>query len=273
MVTDADVDALYAEPPERFTKARDALAKKAKEAGRADLAIELRGLRKPTAAVWLVNLLARKHPREVRALIEAADDVRSAQEKALRERAPASLRPAMEAWRGAVKNLVRRGRELLASEGRKGIDEGRVGETLSGASADPAHAKHLERGTLTEEVAPPGLESLLGVSSAAPRARPPKARAERATEPKPNARALRAGEREEEARRKKRATEIAKLERALADAAKTAKRSAREAEVADRAASAAVKKRDETRSAAVAAAERARELEAQLEGLKREGRN
>lgn len=50
--------ALYAELPGDFVAVRDARAKSLRAEGRRDLAVEVKALRRPTTAAWLVNLLA-----------------------------------------------------------------------------------------------------------------------------------------------------------------------------------------------------------------------
>ena len=56
---DAIADELYGVVPSEFIGARDARVKQAKSAGDDDLAAATKALRKPSAAAWLINLLAR----------------------------------------------------------------------------------------------------------------------------------------------------------------------------------------------------------------------
>lgn len=56
---DSVADDLYGVLPSEFIAARDARVKEAKSAGDTDLAAAIKALRKPSAAAWLVNLLAR----------------------------------------------------------------------------------------------------------------------------------------------------------------------------------------------------------------------
>jgi len=53
-----DADELYALAPEHFTAARDLAVKQAKAGGDPELAKQLKALRKPSVAAWLVNRLA-----------------------------------------------------------------------------------------------------------------------------------------------------------------------------------------------------------------------
>ena len=84
MPLEDEIDELFTKAPGEFTAARNALAAKAKAAGRKDLAIRIGGLRKPTANVWLVNQIARRNAKQIAALLEAADELREAQAAALR---------------------------------------------------------------------------------------------------------------------------------------------------------------------------------------------
>ena len=56
---DAAADELYAVLPAAFIAARDARAKEARSAGDEKLYAQVKALRRPSAAAWLVNLLAR----------------------------------------------------------------------------------------------------------------------------------------------------------------------------------------------------------------------
>ena len=67
---------LYALLPGDFTAARNARAKEAAQQGNKALAARLRGLAKPTAAAWLLNMMAR-HRRDAtrsQAILRAAVD-------------------------------------------------------------------------------------------------------------------------------------------------------------------------------------------------------
>jgi hypothetical protein len=63
------VSDLYAEPPERFIAARDALADELRASAPA-LARRIGRLRKPTLAVHALNVLARRQPSDLKRLVE-----------------------------------------------------------------------------------------------------------------------------------------------------------------------------------------------------------
>jgi hypothetical protein len=76
-----DVDRLFEVEPGEFVRERNALADRLKKEGRADEAAEVRRLRKPSAAVWALNQLARRRPDDVAALIDAGERVRRVQQQ------------------------------------------------------------------------------------------------------------------------------------------------------------------------------------------------
>ena len=54
-------------PPEEFVKARDALVRKLRDEGQAEEARRVAALRRPSTALWIVNQLGRRAPRDVKA--------------------------------------------------------------------------------------------------------------------------------------------------------------------------------------------------------------
>lgn len=97
---DGRVDALYELDPADFVAARDELVRALKAEGERDAAAEVKALRRPTVAAAAVNRVARDHPDEVTALLEAGRALAAAEE------GPA-LREASRARRDAVQRLVR----------------------------------------------------------------------------------------------------------------------------------------------------------------------
>jgi hypothetical protein len=76
-----DAADLYRLPPEEFTAARDDEAKAAKAEGDADAAKELKALRKPSVAAWLVNVLVAEQPDLVEQLLTLGPALAEAQAK------------------------------------------------------------------------------------------------------------------------------------------------------------------------------------------------
>lgn len=102
----SEVDALYALDPSEFVAARDALAKDLKAAGDQDAAAGVKSLKKPTKAAWAINQVARSHPDDVAALLDAGATLRERQAAALSGGDAGALRDAAADRRNAVRTLV-----------------------------------------------------------------------------------------------------------------------------------------------------------------------
>jgi hypothetical protein len=155
---DQEVEALYGLPLDEFTKARDALARaRAKEQGK-EAGAAVKALRKPSLTAWALNQLARGHPGEVEALLEAGDRLRRAQTAALEGGDPDELREAARAEAGEVQALAGQARAILADAGRGGsaAHEDRLAATLRAAAVDSEAGDLLRRGVLTGDLSPAG---------------------------------------------------------------------------------------------------------------------
>ncbi len=75
-----DVDGLFAAGPEEFVARRQALVKLLKASGDRERAAEVAALRRPTVAAWAVNQLARRHPDELRHLLDLGRELEEAHE-------------------------------------------------------------------------------------------------------------------------------------------------------------------------------------------------
>ncbi len=148
--SDPRVGRLFAEPPERFTAARDALAADLVRAGKRSAAREVRALRRPTRRLWVLNQTAREHRDEVQALLDAGNELRRAHTAAVRGE-PSPLRE-------ADLDLSRRLDALVQIAGRVAADAGHPADhaLLVGvrndlrtiATTDTDDAERLRSGTL-----------------------------------------------------------------------------------------------------------------------------
>jgi hypothetical protein len=173
---EAELDNLYAATPESFIRARNDLAQRLKQAGQVEATTRVKQLRKPTVALWAVNQLARRYPDEVRALLEAGDRLRVAQEAALRGESQ-ELRAATAAERKLLRSLTQRGEELLRETGHS-ADPKPIAGTLRTAAVDPAGRELLEQGRLSEELEATGFGAFAGMdvpSKSNPERKTPKA--------------------------------------------------------------------------------------------------
>jgi hypothetical protein len=162
---DAELDELYGLAPSEFTRARNDLARRLKDAGRTDAASLVKELRKPTVPIWTVNQLARRHPEDVEVLLEAGKLLRSAQEATLGGGEPQALRSATSAERQALRTLAQRAQKLLAAAGHGAgaATLERIASTLRAAAVDPGRAELLARGRLNEELDSAGFDALAGM--------------------------------------------------------------------------------------------------------------
>jgi hypothetical protein len=174
---DDEVRALYHAPLSEFTAARQALAKRLKQAGEARHA-EVRELAKPPLSAWAVNQLFAQEPRAMASFVGAGERARAAQRKAAGGGDAGPLREAIATIRGETARLAARGAELLAAAERapgEAILE-RLRTNLEAMALDPAHGAVAARGWLDADLPPPGFEVLAAMQVAAAGA-PPSRRA------------------------------------------------------------------------------------------------
>ena len=228
MPPNRDLDRLYGLPREEFTSARNALVRDLRKAGRKDEAEEVRALKKPSVSAWAVNQLARRHPQEVAALVKAGDALRRAQRDVLAGKKGADVREASRSQHELAGELVDAAREILEQAGAPATQTTaqRISATLRAASSDPAAAKLLRKGRLSEDVESVGFGPLLHVAPQRKgRSRPTRDRArERAVAQKKRKREAVA-----EARK-----EAAAARKAADNAEREAKRALERAEAAER---------------------------------------
>jgi hypothetical protein len=118
---------LYRLPREEFTSARDELAKLLRSENKRAQANAVKGLRKPTAAAWLVNQLSHQATGDVRKLLSAGERMRKA-------RTATELRKAAAAEREAIAKLVQRAQGIAGDQSAATTE--RVRETLHAAAGD-----------------------------------------------------------------------------------------------------------------------------------------
>jgi hypothetical protein len=130
-VADA-LDELFAAPLAEFTATRDRIAKSLRADGRREEADVVAALRKPTAAVWAVNRLAREQRSAVRGLVKAAERLRAVQSGQRR----GSFQDAREAFAEETARLGDQAIELAGGPGAASADtQRRIRETLTAAAS------------------------------------------------------------------------------------------------------------------------------------------
>jgi len=299
-----DVDRLYAVPLEDFVAERKQVAKELRAAGDREAAAEVAKLPKPTPPAWALNRLARDEPDAVGEWLDAAEALRAASENP-----GAGLRSAMAEHRDATRKLLATVRDRARPAGRPLSEPmlARVRALLQGATADPAQAEALRRGTVVEagddDAEAGGVSALTAASEGGEDAgRRSRSGATRRTAQRDSARggtrdategdskrAAKEREAEEEAERREReqAERLAELERRVEAASDELARLRDEAEEREAAAVAADERLDEARrtlhrteseaSAAHDAADEANEAvataERELKAVERQLRN
>ena len=248
-----EIDRLYELPLGEFIAARDGAVKQLRAEGRRDLADQVKQLRKPAVAVWIVNRLAHERALDVQRLLKAGEALTKSQVEAARGNAPERFTQARREEQRALERLADAARELAEREalGASGIE--RAIQTLRAASLTAEGRKLLKRGRLTEELEPPGFDAL----SAAPKRRTRRAKpTERKDDREERQRVL------NEAR--ERVGQLRSKERELVKAARAARA---EAERAEREAAASRKRADAEDAKAAAAADQRAAAESELERL------
>src|SRR5262249_47168310 len=148
------VDELYTLPLREFIAARDRLATKLAAAKQRDRAREVKALRRPTVAAWVVNQLAHRHGVALGRLVEAGEALRRPQRRAVRGGSADDLRTAATRRQDALRHLRSLAGPILQEAGSAAHPD-EVLATLEAASLDPAAAKAVIGGRLSHELPRP----------------------------------------------------------------------------------------------------------------------
>ena len=155
----AEVDELFKLPLAEFTGARNALAARLKQSGRANDANLVKTLTKPSISAWTVNQLYWNHRQAFDALPAAGQRIRKAQTSGF---AGKGMRESLDARREELVHLSDLATSLLAEAGHNpGPDTiRRITTTLEALSALGSLEDGPTLGRLSQDVDPPGFESL-----------------------------------------------------------------------------------------------------------------
>ena len=140
---------LYAESPAGFISARDAQAKTADDRA---LATQIKALRKPSVAAWVVNLFAQERTAQLAEALRLAEELREAQA----DLDAATLAKLGRERRTLTRRLAQNAAELATSRGERitasTLDA--VERTISAAFFDPDAAAAVASGRLVRELDP-----------------------------------------------------------------------------------------------------------------------
>jgi hypothetical protein len=159
---EGELDRLYELPLSEFTSARDELTKRLRAQGETERAQEIKKLRKPTAAVWVVNQVARERPLDVQRLLRAGELLATSQGKAAAG-ASQTFADARRDEHRALEQIAKAAREIAERAGIGSPAVATATETLRAASLTAEGRELLRHGRLTEEVEPPGFEAFTGL--------------------------------------------------------------------------------------------------------------
>jgi hypothetical protein len=166
------VDELYGLPLDEFTPRRDELAKELRATAKRDEAAWVKALRKPSAAAWLANQLARTQKSDTRRMLERGDGLRVTQERALaRQASREELAGATQEYAEAVRMLLSKAPGFLDRRGAppSQITLERAAETLRATLLDDVARAGFAAGRLTREHRAAGLGfAASGRATAAP---------------------------------------------------------------------------------------------------------
>ena len=161
-----DVDVLFKLPLAEFTAARNELAARLKRAGRPDDANLVRGLAKPSISVWAVNQLHWRHREALDRLLATGQRIRQAQTSHTAGRL-ADMRGLLDERNEALSHLSDLATVLLRDAGHNPTPDTihRITTTLEAVSAYARASDGPTPGRLTQDVDPPGFESLASLIS------------------------------------------------------------------------------------------------------------
>ena len=182
---DDEIDELFRLPLAEFTGARNVLAARLKKEGRSNEAERVKLLAKPSVSAWAVNQLYWDHREAFDQLIATGKRFRAS--PASRRAGQAGMRDSLDARREALVQLSDLATELLRDAGHNPSPETirRVTSTLEALSAYALLSDGPTHGRLTNDVDPPGFESLASLMSGGGFATPAPIKSGAATTKKP----------------------------------------------------------------------------------------
>lgn len=158
-------------PPDEFTAARNARAKEIEDP---ELATQVKALRKPLLAAWVVNVLADERAEELGEALELADALREAQD----DLDASALTALSRDRRKLVRRLAEEAAELAAARGERitASTTDAVQETINAAMYDAGAAAAVASGRLLRPLEATGADPIDLTDSVAgtlaPRRRP-----------------------------------------------------------------------------------------------------
>jgi hypothetical protein len=147
------LDDLYRAHPGEFVAARNALAKQLRSEGEREEADGVKALKRPSAAAWLLNLVALSEPKAMRDYAKASEALERAQRKALEGGDAAKWRAAAAREREAAQAVLETAEAAARDAGHPATKQAldNVDDTLRAAAADPELRERVVAGRLDRE--------------------------------------------------------------------------------------------------------------------------
>jgi hypothetical protein len=157
----SSIDSLFQLPLGEFTAARNAMAAKLKKAGHGEESSRVKALSKPSISAWTVNQLFWRHRKAYDRLMQSGAQFREAQAAQLSGKS-ADIRRPLESRRESLAELARLAADLLKEAAHPASPDTmrRITTTLEALSTMSGVPGSPQGGQLTDDVDPPGFESL-----------------------------------------------------------------------------------------------------------------
>jgi hypothetical protein len=261
---------LYGLPLEDFTRERDAAARELRKNKERDAAAVVAKLPKPSQGSWAANTLSRERRDLVDALLDAVDELRTAQEDAVAGKGAGALRDAAAGERAAVEALVDAAKELRPG-GRKPSEQTleRLRTTLHAVATDDDVRTALDQGRLVEDATGAGAWGLMeGGDAPAVAPRPRRKTAAKKPAAGTDREAAERERKERDARLAEERERRQQLEAELREARAERRSRERELDRSEKAAERAAKRLEDALAAAEEAREHADEARSDLESAR-----
>jgi hypothetical protein len=147
------LDDLYRAHPGEFVAARNELAKELRSRDEREEADRVKALRRPSAAAWLLNLVALSEPKAMRDFAKASDALERAQQRALEGGDADKWRAAAGREREAAQAVLDAAEAGASDAGHPATKQAldHVEDTLRVAAADPDLRERVVAGRLERE--------------------------------------------------------------------------------------------------------------------------
>jgi len=154
---------LFELAPEEFTAERDRIAKEMKKQGEDEASAQVKALKRPSVTAYALNLVSRRHPDLVEAMLEADEQLRTAKSRTDMDKAKADRQKAIAAISGKATSLLADQDRPVTAQVKE-----RLTETLLAVATDDETRELLKSGHLLKEAEAGGFGGPVTAFDAAP---------------------------------------------------------------------------------------------------------